>query len=177
MQYATVAAITVRSAWETLQILDRQAQRDCRKVWQILTCKQAVQTYRSIYRLIEILCLIAIALGATAREMSDSYVASCERSPLEQEILSDPWEAPATVEPETAQSPRALPAAAQPIALLPAAAVAEPPTDADLIAWAKANRALLPKLRKAIGKWSYNRKLREGERSAVLQAMQGAALA
>lgn len=170
----SVPEIVVLSAIDTLQILDRQAQRDCRKVWQFFTCRQAIQTYRSIYRLIEILCLIAIALGATAREMSDNYVASCERPIVAP--LPDPWDLPAP-EPETepAAQPQ-LPAAAQPLALLPA--TIEQPTDAlsdaDLVAWAKQNRSAVPSMKKAIGKWSYSRKLREGERSAVLQAMKTA---
>lgn len=67
--------ITAQSAWSTLQILDRQAHRDCAKIARFagsitiaFTSRDAIRTYRAIGRLCVIAGMVAIALGYSARD-------------------------------------------------------------------------------------------------------------
>lgn len=76
--------ITATSAAQTLQILDRQARRDTGKVirftyraYRVLSSPQAIATYRTLWACLQLACMVAIALGASAREWCDAYVESC----------------------------------------------------------------------------------------------------
>lgn len=80
--------ITIASAWSTLQILDRQARKDCGKVagglyslYLILSSRQAMQTYRALWQLLVIIAMIAWALclefGA-ANQRCDREVHRCQ---------------------------------------------------------------------------------------------------
>jgi hypothetical protein len=113
MQFAIVS----NSAWSTLLICDRQARRDTGKVlaaiaWtvEILTCQQAIQTYRAIWRLMQIVWSIAVLLFLLLHKQVDRAVAECEApapiAAVEPAVQEPEVVAAETVEP-IAQEPEA----------------------------------------------------------------------
>lgn len=137
MSYTQVLVTVLGSAWSTLCILDRQARRDARKVARFVTCPQAIATYRALWQLLQIACLVAIACGASARILMERYIASCQApdsapqntvpallalpAPQPTPEIEDPWtvELPATPAPEVPAILALPPAPSLP--LLPAA--------------------------------------------------------
>lgn len=76
-----IAKITIASAWSTLQILDRQARKDCTKITQFtygvylaLTSRRAKQTYRMIRNAIAIVWAVLWAVWVTLEQFPDQHL-------------------------------------------------------------------------------------------------------
>jgi hypothetical protein len=97
LSYGAIWRIMVRSGWETLQILDRQARKDTSKIlkfgqstYRILTSPDAIKTYRILGQLIVIIGMLAIALFLLLRDIFRSYNTTCLELPSEQpDVISN----------------------------------------------------------------------------------------
>lgn len=76
--------LTAQSAWETLQICDRQARKDyakcdrfARTIYAILSSEEARRWYRITWNCIVLACMAVVYLGMVCREWCDNYVESC----------------------------------------------------------------------------------------------------
>jgi hypothetical protein len=84
-----LVSIAAQSAWSTLVICDRQARKDTAKLivfitWltNTLTSRQALQTYRAIWRVLVILAMVVVYFGLRFQQECDRFVAECETEPV-----------------------------------------------------------------------------------------------
>lgn len=154
-------SITAQSAWEVLQICDRQARRDAAKVarftyatYRVLSGPEAVATYRWLWSVAVLAWDFAALLVAIARQWCDAEVERCLEQPS----------APVVEDPAPAPEPAVEPA--------PVVEVVEP----DAIAWESMTAVQLRKecQQRAIAWRNANGKGRHLSKAAMIRQLQAA---